>query len=50
MTAPRHPDPAQAFGEVLAEATAELAAINARSQTWAAQLTAAHQRRKEQEQ
>lgn len=49
MTAPRHPDPVQAIGEVLAQAAAELAAINARS-NWAAQLTAAHQRRKEQEQ
>ena len=46
MTAPRHPDPVQAIGEVLAE----FAAINARSQTWAEQLTAAHARRKEQEQ
>lgn len=50
MTAPRHPDPVQAFGEVLAQAAAELAAINA-SSNWAAQLTAAHQRRnQEQEQ
>ena len=46
---PRHPSPVHAIGEVLADATAQLAVINARS-NWAEQLTAAHQRRKEQEQ
>ena len=43
---PRHPSPVHAIGEVLADATAKLAAINARRQAWAA-----HQRRnQEQEQ
>lgn len=46
---PRHPSPVQAIGQVIADATAQLASINARSD-WAAQLTAAHQRRKEQDQ
>ena len=46
---PRHPSPVQAIGQVIADAAAQLAAINARS-NWAEHLTAAHQRRKEQEQ
>ena len=46
---PRHPSPVPALGEVLADAAAQLAVINARSHG-AEQLTAAHQRRKEQEQ
>lgn len=46
---PRHPSPAQAIGQVIADANAQLAAINASSQTWAAQLTAAHQRRNQEQ-
>lgn len=45
---PRHPSPVQAIGQVIADANAQLAAINARS-NWAAQLTAAHQRRNQEE-
>lgn len=41
MTVPRISDPAKAIGEVLANATAQLQEINART-NWAARLMDAH--------